>query len=90
VSLILPMPSEMPDRRITELRELLQTAEDRLHSAQERLMWVDNLIRQGVRLGHKDSMTLRVLQGTRAHEVELWDREVAQLVERARALGLQA
>lgn len=84
----MPMP-EPPDQRIGEVIELLQTARERLHSAQERLLWVDGLRRQGTRLGHRDSMTLRVLEGIRAHEVDLWVAEIEQLVEQARALGLQ-
>jgi hypothetical protein len=83
-------PAEPPaDPRITEVLELLQMARERLHGAQERLLWVDGLRRQGVRLGHRESMTLRVLEASRSHEVDLWAAEVHQLVEQARALGLQ-
>jgi hypothetical protein len=83
-------PAEPPaDPRVDEVLDLLHTAHERLHAAQERLLWVDGLRRQGVRLGHRESMTLRVLEGTRSHEVDLWTAEVHQLVEQARALGIQ-
>jgi hypothetical protein len=86
--LVLPLP-EMPDPRVAEVIELLDQARTQLRAAQERRLRVDNMVDRGVRLGHRDSMTLRVLLDVRAFEVDRWADEVNQLVEQARALGLQ-
>jgi hypothetical protein len=34
-------------------------------------------------------MTMRVLHAARTYEVELWDAEIDNLLEHARALGIQ-
>jgi hypothetical protein len=83
-------PAEPPvDPRVDELLDALQVARQRHADARERLLWVDQMRQRGVQLGHRDSMTLRVLEASRAYEVELWDAEIDGLLARARELGIQ-
>jgi hypothetical protein len=82
-------PAEMPDPRVDEVLKALQIARQNHAGARERLLRVEQMRNRGVALGHRDSMTLRVLVAARGYEVELWDAEVDHLLEQARALGLQ-
>lgn len=83
-------PAEPPaDPRVDEVLHALQIAKEMHAGARERLLRVDQMRDRGIRLGQRDSMTLRVLHAARTYEVELWDTEIDGLLERARALGLQ-
>lgn len=83
-------PAEPPaDPRVDEVLHALQVAKEMHAGARERLLRVDQMRDRGMRLGQRDSMTLRVLHAARVHEVELWDAEIDGLLEQARALGLQ-
>ena len=86
--LLLP-PVEPPDPAVEELLHALRVAREHHAGARERLHRVDLMRQQGVMLGQRDSMTMRVLHAARTFEVELWDAEIDGLLARARELGIQ-
>lgn len=82
-------PAEPVDPRVDAVLGALEVARQQHADARERLLRVDQMRQRGANLGHRDSMTLRVLVAVRGYEVELWDAEIDELLEQARALGLQ-
>lgn len=85
--LILPLP-EPPDEDAHRLQTQLRIARASLQTAEERRDKVDEW-RADPHLTWPDDMTLRILAQVRDLEVALWTREVAQLEQTARAIGLQ-
>lgn len=82
-------PAGPPAEDVDRVMQQLQTAREHLAGAQERAHRAQLFIERGAVLGHRDSMALRVMLAVRAYEVDLWAAEVDQLVNQARALGVQ-
>lgn len=86
--LILPPPSEQPDERVEVIQTQLRIARDSLSISEERLakvkIWAADPL-----LSWPDEMMLRILRQVRDLELSLWAREVRQLEQALRVLGVQ-
>lgn len=86
--LILPPPSEEPDERVEVIQTQLRIARDSLSISEERLakvkIWAADPL-----LSWPDEMMLRILRQVRDLELSLWTREVRQLEQALRVLGVQ-
>lgn len=85
--LVLPLP-EPPAEDVHRVLTQLRIARDSLDVATERWARVSEW-KSDPAMTWPEDMTLRILEQTRSTEVALWRREVEQLEQRARAMGLQ-
>lgn len=87
-ALILPPPSEEPDERVEVIQTQLRIARDSLSIADERVAKVKAWAADPL-ISWPDEMMLRIMLAGRQVEATLWAREVRQLEQTLRMLGVQ-
>jgi hypothetical protein len=86
--LVLPLP-EPPSEDVERVLDGLRFAHEQHAAAQERAHRTQAMIERGMVLGHRDSLRLRIMLDVRTYEVDMWADVIGELVDEARALGLQ-